>query len=331
VFGHALAFTNRLGEIVGPIVVDPEGAGSDPDGTAQMLGVDAERTGRSDHEMIDIAPFAPKLEIMEDGTWVVVFDTIASATIAVSHDEGATWSLNYASALPIGVDRPWLASYEDALYMSYADVMAVAPGLGIFATSTDHGRTWSHTPYAIFEDLDKDVSFTPVYIPLTEGFTEKDLKLALFSEHHLFKRLHKKVQQRKFSKEQAMTMQEITRLQPGDAVSDLVQRRQDEDRQILALPPQLLDDRNAVEVGHRHVEHHHVRRLLLDVLKGRLTAGHGGHDEALEGEGALEGCADRLVVVDDEDVGKTRAHELSVVSLQWLLTTRKSALTSPSS
>ncbi len=75
--------------------------------------------------------------------------------------------------------------------------------------------------YAIFEDLDKEVSFTPLYIPLTEGFAEKDLKVALFSEHNLFKRLHKRVHKKKYSREQAMTLQDLTRLQPGDFVTHI--------------------------------------------------------------------------------------------------------------
>lgn len=82
--------------------------------------------------------------VLDDGTWALVYDTIASATVAVSSDQGATWSLNYASALPVGgVDRPWLASEGNTLYMAYANVMATEPAINMLAVSHDGGRTWT--------------------------------------------------------------------------------------------------------------------------------------------------------------------------------------------
>lgn len=92
---------------------------------------------------------------MPDGAWAVVYDTIASATVAVSRDEGATWTLNFLSALPIAVDRPWLAADGDTLVMSYANVMAAEPAIGMVARSTDHATTWSHELYALFASVDR--------------------------------------------------------------------------------------------------------------------------------------------------------------------------------
>jgi hypothetical protein len=81
--------------------------------------------------------------VLDDGTWAIVYDTIASSTVAVSADRGSTWELNYASAVPFGgVDRPWLLANGDVLYMAYANVMAAEPAINTFAISRDGGRTW---------------------------------------------------------------------------------------------------------------------------------------------------------------------------------------------
>src|SRR5437763_1191560 len=45
------------------------------------------------------------------------------------------------------------------------------------------------------------------------------------------------------------------RLQAGDAVLDVVAGREDADRDVDALVAQAAHDADAVEVGHRHVEH----------------------------------------------------------------------------
>ncbi|HUR25842.1 MAG TPA: sialidase family protein [Candidatus Thermoplasmatota archaeon] len=82
--------------------------------------------------------------VLEDGTWGLVYDTIASSTVAVSEDRGATWDLNYGSAVPFGgVDRPWLAAEGNTFYLAYANVMASEPAVNSLAVSHDGGHTWT--------------------------------------------------------------------------------------------------------------------------------------------------------------------------------------------
>lgn len=82
--------------------------------------------------------------ITDNGDWYIVYDTIASATVAGSSDKGRTWRFSYVSAVPFGgVDRPWIRASGNALYLVYADVMALEPFIGTFAKSTDGGRTWA--------------------------------------------------------------------------------------------------------------------------------------------------------------------------------------------
>ena len=96
------------------------------------------------------------LAILDSGRWVIVYDTIASATIAWSDDDGATWGFQYAAALPIAVDRPWIAAAGDVLYMTYSDVMAAEPALQMFARSDDGGLTWTgHTPVNVAQPPDR--------------------------------------------------------------------------------------------------------------------------------------------------------------------------------
>ena len=91
------------------------------------------------------------------------------------------------------------------------------------------------------------------------------------------------------------------RLQPGDAVLDLVARGQHADGDVDPVAAQPAHDADAVEARHRDVEHDH-RRLVLRHGGERLhTVVGGGHGEALEAERALEGLPDGGLVVDDED------------------------------
>ena len=95
--------------------------------------------------------------VLDDGTWAIVYDTIASSTVATSRDRGSTWSLNYASAIPAGgVDRPWLTSEGNTMYMAYANVMAVEPAVNMLAVSHDGGRTWTEHHVAHTVTLEED-------------------------------------------------------------------------------------------------------------------------------------------------------------------------------
>lgn len=94
------------------------------------------------------------VSIAVDGTWSIVYDTVASATVAVSTDKSASWSVNPVTAYAFvgGVDRPWIHTVDDdTLYMTYKSVGGGQPELDIFAVSNDAGLTWIQEPYFVPE------------------------------------------------------------------------------------------------------------------------------------------------------------------------------------
>lgn len=73
--------------------------------------------------------------------------------------------------------------------------------------------------YQIFEDKDHEVNFTPLTVELSEGFVDKTLKIALYTDHQIFDRYHKFRLKEGFRKnKEALTIKELTGLQPGDYV-----------------------------------------------------------------------------------------------------------------
>jgi hypothetical protein len=84
------------------------------------------------------------LAITDNGDWFIVYDTLASATVAGTSDKGRTWRIYPIAAPPFGgVDRPWIQPVGNNLYLVYADVMSAEPFNAMFTKSTDGGRTWS--------------------------------------------------------------------------------------------------------------------------------------------------------------------------------------------
>jgi hypothetical protein len=95
--------------------------------------------------------------VAPDGTWYVTYDTVASATVAVSSDQGKTWKDTFVDAIPAPiVDRPWLFATPSRVFLAYeadeggincegtGQVFACADAAAVFvATSTDHGATWT--------------------------------------------------------------------------------------------------------------------------------------------------------------------------------------------
>ena len=73
--------------------------------------------------------------------------------------------------------------------------------------------------YTIFEDIGKEVRFTPMNLKIQEGFIDESLKLAVFTDHQIFERYQRYRLKEGFRKNsQALTLRELTQLKPGDLV-----------------------------------------------------------------------------------------------------------------
>lgn len=75
--------------------------------------------------------------------------------------------------------------------------------------------------HSIFEDLDREVKFEPVYHGISEGFIDHDLKIACYTEHQLFDRFYKGKGARGYSGSKALTLKELRELSPGDFVTHI--------------------------------------------------------------------------------------------------------------
>ncbi|MCB9262358.1 MAG: transcription-repair coupling factor [Flavobacteriales bacterium] len=71
---------------------------------------------------------------------------------------------------------------------------------------------------SIFTDLRSNVQFTPVYLGLSEGFIDKSNHLAIYTEHQIFGRHYQFRSKHKYSKNQALTLRELSNLKPGDYI-----------------------------------------------------------------------------------------------------------------
>lgn len=75
---------------------------------------------------------------------------------------------------------------------------------------------------SIIQDRQKQINIVPVYHGLAEGFLDKDLKMACYTEHQLFERYYRfKTQKKGYSKSTALTLKELSELQVGDYVTHI--------------------------------------------------------------------------------------------------------------
>ena len=75
--------------------------------------------------------------------------------------------------------------------------------------------------YAILDDLDKTVKFTPISIALREGFVDRQQKLACYTDHQIFDRYYKYKLKKGYQRSQAITLKELRELKPGDYVTHI--------------------------------------------------------------------------------------------------------------
>lgn len=73
----------------------------------------------------------------------------------------------------------------------------------------------------IFEDIGKDVSYTPVLGSLYQGFIDEELHLTCYTDHQIFERYYKYNVRSSFAKKESITLKEINTLQVGDYVTHI--------------------------------------------------------------------------------------------------------------
>ncbi|MES2617868.1 MAG: transcription-repair coupling factor [Bacteroidota bacterium] len=75
---------------------------------------------------------------------------------------------------------------------------------------------------AIIQDRQKQINVVPIYHGLAEGFLDRDLKMACYTEHQLFERYYRyKVHKKGYNKSTALTLKELSELRPGDYVTHI--------------------------------------------------------------------------------------------------------------
>ena len=70
----------------------------------------------------------------------------------------------------------------------------------------------------IFAETDPSAEFTPLLLNLHHGFTDHDLRIAVYTDHQIFDRYHKFRIKGFFTRRDSMSIRELTDLNPGDYV-----------------------------------------------------------------------------------------------------------------
>lgn len=75
--------------------------------------------------------------------------------------------------------------------------------------------------HAIFDDLGASIQFTGIAEPLSAGFIDSHIKIAVFTDHQIFQRYHKYKVKQVYSKSKALSLKTLRELQPGDFVTHI--------------------------------------------------------------------------------------------------------------
>ena len=73
----------------------------------------------------------------------------------------------------------------------------------------------------IFDDAEQEVHYETVAFPLYQGFVDVDTKLVCYTDHQIFERYHKFRLKNGYAKKQAITLQELNKLEIGDYVTHM--------------------------------------------------------------------------------------------------------------
>lgn len=73
----------------------------------------------------------------------------------------------------------------------------------------------------IFEDVEQEVVYQTIVLPLYQGFIDHNSKIVCYTDHQIFERYHKFHLKNGYAKKQAITLKELTQLEKGDYVTHI--------------------------------------------------------------------------------------------------------------
>ena len=73
----------------------------------------------------------------------------------------------------------------------------------------------------IFDDAEAEVHYETIFFPLYQGFVDVHTKLVCYTDHQIFERYHKFKLKNGYAKKQAITLQELNKLEIGDYVTHM--------------------------------------------------------------------------------------------------------------
>lgn len=87
----------------------------------------------------------------------------------------------------------------------------------IFCASEQQAKRF----HDIFEEVEGDVHYKTIVLPLYQGFIDDDLKIVCYTDHQIFERYHKFHLKNSYAKKQAITLKELNKLEIGDYVTHI--------------------------------------------------------------------------------------------------------------
>lgn len=74
---------------------------------------------------------------------------------------------------------------------------------------------------SIFEDLNAEISFTPIPTSISKGFIDHEKNILCYTDHQIFQRYHKYQVKQAYTRGKALTIRALKELQPGDYVTHI--------------------------------------------------------------------------------------------------------------
>jgi len=128
-------------------------------------------------------------------------------TRPVLSSPAATWQFNTEPQPPFNKDFELLAR-----------ILQDNTGSGLQNYILSESKNQLERLHAIFDEINPGLQYEEGSVILHEGFTDRDLGMAIYTDHQIFERYHKFRLHDRFTKKEALSVKELSGLHPGDYV-----------------------------------------------------------------------------------------------------------------